>query len=231
MSFDGGIPVDVRPERLFPPLGRQYERSSTLFSLGTEVGWRRRLVERFGPRTGGIYLDVATGTGLVARALRARANCRVVGVDLVPGMLRYARSAEGIHYIQGRAERLPFRDATFHGLTVTYLLRYVDDPVATMRELARVVHPGGRIAMLEFGRPRSPVIRLGWWIYTRALLPPMGRLISRDWRDVGAFLGPSVDRFYERHDMERIWRDAGIADVRSERLTLGAAVVITGTVA
>jgi ubiquinone/menaquinone biosynthesis C-methylase UbiE len=74
-------------------------------------------------------------------------------------------------------------------------------------------------------------VRLGWWLYTRAALPLMGRLISRDWRDVGAFLGPSVDRFYERYDVERIWRDAGIAEVRSERLTMGAAVVVTGTVA
>jgi len=230
MSFGDRIPVDVRPERLFPPLGPDYERSSTLFSLGTEGGWRRRLVQRFDPREGGLYLDVATGTGLVARALRSRAHCRVVGVDLVPEMLRHARGAEGIRYVQARAERLPFPDATFNGLTFTYLLRYVDDPVATMRELARVVHPGGRIAMLEFGRPGWPIVRLGWRLYTRLGLPLVGRIVSRDWREVGAFLGPSVDRFYDRYDMERIWRDAGIADVKSERLLLGAAIVVTGSV-
>src|SRR5216110_1369533 len=120
MSFDAGIPVAVRPDRLSPPLGRQYERSSTLLSLGTEVGWRRRLVERFDPREGGVYLDVATGTGMVARALRARAHCRIVGIDLVPGMLRYAQHTDGIRYVQARAEQLPFPDASFHGLTVTF---------------------------------------------------------------------------------------------------------------
>jgi demethylmenaquinone methyltransferase/2-methoxy-6-polyprenyl-1,4-benzoquinol methylase len=229
MSLPDAIPVDVRPEQLFPPLGREYERSSALFSMGWEGGWRRRLVERFDPRDGGLYLDVATGTGLVARALRTRASCRVVGLDLVEGMLRYAPRTGGIHYVRARAEQLPFADATFNGLTFTYLLRYVDDPVATLRELSRVVRPGGRIAMLEFARPRSAVTRLGWWLYTRVALPVIGTFVSREWRSVGAFLGPSIDRFYDRYDMEQLWRDAGLADVRVERLGMGAAVVASGT--
>jgi demethylmenaquinone methyltransferase/2-methoxy-6-polyprenyl-1,4-benzoquinol methylase len=230
MSFPEGIPVDVRPERLFPPLGREYERSSALLSMGWEASWRRRLVRRFDPRDGGLYLDVATGTGLVARAVRARASCRVIALDLVDEMLRHAGPSDGIHYVRARAERLPFRDATFNGLTVTYLFRYVDDPVATLRELARVVHPGGRVAMLEFARPRAPVIRFGWWLYTRTLLPLLGSLVSRDWREVGRFLGPSVDRFYERYDMEAIWRDAGLVGVRSETVGFGAGVVVSGEV-
>lgn len=230
MSFDDGIPLDIRPERLFPPLGADYERSSVILSLGWEGGWRRRLVERFAPRDGDLYLDVATGTGLVARALRERADCRVIGLDLVPGMLRHARSGDGIRYVQARAEQLPFAEASFDGVTFTYLLRYVDDPVATLRELARVVRPGGRIAMLEFDRPRSPLLRLGWWLYTRLALPAIGGLVSRDWRAVGAFLGPSIDRFYARHDMEELWKAAGITDVRMERLGMGAAIVVAGLV-
>src|SRR5438552_5015838 len=209
MSLRERIAVDVKPERLFPTLGSEYERSSALFSMGWEVGWRRKLVQLFDPREGGLYLDVATGTGLVARALRSKTNCRVVGLDLVEGMLRHAPPTAGIHYLRGRAEQLPFADATFNGLTFTYLFRYVDDPVATLRELARVVHPGGRIAMLEFARPRSAVMRLGWRLYTRLALPLIGSVVSRDWREVGGFLGPSIDRFYERYDLEHIWRDAG----------------------
>lgn len=230
MSSREKIPVDVRPEQLFPPLGRDYERTSAILSMGWERGWRSRLVRRFDPRPGGLYLDVATGTGLVARAIRARAECRIVGVDLVEGMLRYASPAAGIHYVRGRAERLPFADATFNGLTFTYLFRYVADPVATLRELARVVHPGGRIAMLEFARPGSSVVRLGWRAYTRLALPLLGSLVSRDWRDVGEFLGPSIDHFYDRNDMERIWREAGIVGIHVEGLGLGAAMVVTGQV-
>jgi demethylmenaquinone methyltransferase/2-methoxy-6-polyprenyl-1,4-benzoquinol methylase len=228
MSFRDGIPLDVRPQRLFAPLGRRYERASALLSLGLEGGWRRRLVERFGPRAGELYLDVATGTGLVARALRDRADCRVVGLDITTSMLDAADRRDGIRFVQGRAESLPFPDARFDGLTFTYLLRYVDDPVATMRELTRVVRPGGRIAMLEFDRPRSLLLRIGWWLYTRLGLPVIGSLISRDWRAVGVFLGPSIDRFYKRYDIQQVWKEAGIAEVRIERLGLGAAVVTSG---
>lgn len=221
------IPPDVRPEDLFPPLGPDYERASTLLSLGLEEGWRRRLVERADPRASDLHLDVATGTGLVARALR-RSGCSVVGLDLVPHMLAAAPRSDGIRFVQGRAEKLPFRDATFDGLTFTYLLRYVDDPVETMRELARVVRPGGRVSMLEFGRPRALPLRFGWWVYTRLGLPLVGSLVSARWRAVGAFLGRSVDHFYQRYDMERIWHDAGLTDVRVDALGLGAAVVVSG---
>lgn len=221
------MPSDIRPERLFAPLGPTYERAASLLSLGLERGWRHRLVERAAPRDGDLYLDVATGTGLVARALRERAPCRVVGLDLTPGMLAAADHLDGIRFVVGRAESLPFADGAFDGLTFTYLLRYVDDPAATLRELARVVRPGGRIAMLEFARPPWP-LRLGWWLYTRVALPVLGRTVSRDWREVGAFLGGSIDRFYETYDFGALWRGAGIGDVATEQLGMGAAVVVTG---
>lgn len=167
----------------------------------------------------------------MARELRARAGARVVGVDLTPGMLGAARS-DGIPLVLGRAERLPFPDGRFDALTFTYLLRYVDDPAATLRELARVVRPGGRIVSLEFHRPRPLVLRAGWWLYTRLMLPVLGRTVSRDWMRVGAFLGPSIDAFYDRHPLDRqeaMWSAAGIDHVRSEVLGLGAAVVTSGT--
>lgn len=223
------VPVDVRPERLFPPLGRDYERAGALLSLGLEAGWRRRLIDELAPRDGELYLDLATGTGLVAREIARRARCRIVGLDLVPQMIAAASEDERIRYVIGRAERLPFPAAAFDGLVVTYLLRYVADPVATLRELARVVRPGGRIAMLEFGRP-SGLAGLGWSLYTRVALPLLGSLISRDWRAVGAFLGPSVDRFHARYDVRAAWSAAGIADVRSTPLFLGSALVVRGTV-
>lgn len=217
----------VDPEELFTPIAPTYERASSLLSLGLEGGWRRRLVERAAPREGDLYLDVATGTGLVARELR-RHDCQVVGIDLTAGMLAAADRTDGIRFVQGRAERLPFPDASFDGLTFTYLLRYVDDPTATMRELARVVRPGGRIAMLEFFRPRPLPLRIGWWLFTRLALPVLGSLVSRDWRAIGRFLGRSIDSFYDRYSIESVWRGAGIEDVRTEELFLGSAVVAYG---
>ncbi len=208
-----------------------YERASALLSLGLEDSWRRRLVERFGARDGERYLDVATGTGLVARELRSRARCDVVGIDLSPGMLAAAGRDDGVRLVLGRAEQLPFVDARFDGLTFTYLLRYVGDPAATLRELARVVRPGGTIASLEFHVPRALPLRLGWWLYTRLAMPLLGASIARPWVGVARFLAGSISAFYARHPLDQVeamWRAAGIEDVRSDVLALGAAVVTWG---
>jgi len=132
--------------------------------------------------------------------------------------------------VEGRAEALPFEDASFDALTVTYLLRYVDDPAATLTELARVVRPGGTIASLEFGIPPVPA-RWAWEVYTGAVLPLAGRLIDPGWAQVGRFLRGSIKGFYDRYPLERqlgLWRDAGIEDVEFRRLSLGGGIVIWG---
>jgi demethylmenaquinone methyltransferase / 2-methoxy-6-polyprenyl-1,4-benzoquinol methylase len=178
-------------------------------------------------------LDVATGTGLVARALVQRYGCSVVGLDQSAEMLGRARSLVGpsVELVQGEAERLPFQDASFDALTFTYLLRYVDDPAATMRELARVVRPGGRIAMLEFYVPAGVWHPL-WVLYTRVGLPTLGRLVSREWYDVGRFLGPSIGGFWKDHPLESVcsmWRAAGIDSVHARVMSVGGGVVMWGT--
>jgi demethylmenaquinone methyltransferase/2-methoxy-6-polyprenyl-1,4-benzoquinol methylase len=179
-------------------------------------------------------LDVATGTGLVARELRRRYGCRVVGLDQSEQMLSRARPLVGSVYeqvVRGDAEQLPFADGEFDALTFTYLLRYVDDPAATMRELARVVRPGGRIAMLEFHVPPGPLLYPAWWLYTRAGLPALGRIVSRDWYEVGRFLGPSIDGFWRRHPLAKVvemWREAGIESVETRKMSLGGGVVMWG---
>jgi demethylmenaquinone methyltransferase/2-methoxy-6-polyprenyl-1,4-benzoquinol methylase len=108
-------------------------------------------------------------------------------------------------------------------------LRYVDDPAATMRELARVVRPGGRVASLEFGVPPLALARWAWRFYTAVGLPALGRIDSRDWAQVGRFLGPSIRGFYARHPVERIvgyWREAGLEDVHVRRMSLGGGIVM-----
>lgn len=154
----------------------------------------------------------------------------MLGVDVSPGMLERARG-NGVRCVVARAEQLPFADGTFDALSFTYLLRYVDDPAATLRELARVVRPGGRVASLEFHVPRAWPLRAGWWLYTRLGLRALAALVSPAWRRVAAFLPGSISAFYRRHplrEVEDMWRAAGLADVRSETLTLGAAVVTWG---
>jgi demethylmenaquinone methyltransferase/2-methoxy-6-polyprenyl-1,4-benzoquinol methylase len=177
-------------------------------------------------------LDVATGTGMVARALVSRYGCSVVGLDQSEEMLGRARAVVGerVELVRGEAERLPFADGEFDALTFTYLLRYVDDPAATMSELARVVRPGGRIAMLEFHVPRGLWHPL-WILYTRVGLPALGRLVSREWYDVGRFLGPNISDFWRRHplgELIEIWRAAGIDSVEARVMSVGGGVVMWG---
>jgi demethylmenaquinone methyltransferase/2-methoxy-6-polyprenyl-1,4-benzoquinol methylase len=139
---------------------------------------------------------------------------------------------ERVELIDGEAERLPFADQSFDALTFTYLLRYVADPAATIRELARVVKPGGRVGSLEFGVPPLAPARAAWRAYTAVGLPVLGRLASREWSAVGRFLGPSIRGFYARHPVERIvgyWRAAGLIDVTVRRMSLGGGIVISAT--
>ncbi len=220
-------------ERIFTGIAGSYDRVATVLSLGQDPRWRRALVDAIEARPTDRVLDVATGTGMVAQALHDRYGCAVVGLDQSADMLRIARTRGGVFeaILEGRAEHLPFADAAFDHLTFTYLLRYVDDPATTMRELARVVKPGGRVAMVEFGVPGG-VWRPPWWLYTRIALPLAGRAVSARWSAVGAFLGPSIERFHADHPVvaiERYWREAGLADIRTRRMSLGGGVVMSAT--
>jgi demethylmenaquinone methyltransferase/2-methoxy-6-polyprenyl-1,4-benzoquinol methylase len=220
--------VDAR--ELFAPLGPSYDRVGATLSLGQDPRWRRFLVERM-PRDGGHVLDVATGTGLVAEELLQR-GFEVTGVDQSAEMLARARERFGprVDLVEASAESLPFPDASFDHLTVTYLLRYVDDPAATLRELARVVRRGGTVASLEFGVPRG-LARPAWELYVRAGLPLAGRALRNGWKEVGDFLGGSIRSYWEAYPAERqleLWHAAGIADVELRRMSLGGGVVMWG---
>lgn len=205
-----------------------------VMSLGQDPAWRRFLVSRVNAIPGSWVLDVATGTGLVARRLTRR-NVRVVGLDQSQDMLRRGAAAivgtpyaGRIRFVRGRAERLPFADEAFDALTFTYLLRYVDDPAATVAELARVLRPGGTMASLEFHVPDDPWLRAGWKAYTRAALPAIGWVVSPAWFKTGRFLGPNVEEFERRFPLPvqvRWWQEAGMRHVRTRVLGAGAGVV------
>jgi demethylmenaquinone methyltransferase/2-methoxy-6-polyprenyl-1,4-benzoquinol methylase len=222
---------------LFRALPRRYDLLSAALSFGQDPRWRRALVDAAAPAPGARVLDVATGTGMVAAELLARwAGCTVVGIDQSPQMLAGARArfaGDGrVELVEGQAERLPFADDSFDALTFTYLLRYVDDPPATLRELARVVRPGGRVASLEFGVPPQLPARVAWRLYTAVGLPLLGRLASREWAEVGRFLGPSIRGYYARNPLQRIvgyWHQAGLTDVRVRRMSLGGGIVMSAT--
>jgi demethylmenaquinone methyltransferase/2-methoxy-6-polyprenyl-1,4-benzoquinol methylase len=225
---------------LFAGLPERYDLLSSLLSFGQDPRWRRTMVEVVRAARGDRVLDVATGTGMVACELVARYGCTVTGLDQSESMLGRARAklaadpalAEHIDLVAGEAERLPFDDGEFDALTFTYLLRYVDDPAATVAELARVVRPGGRLASLEFGVPPWPAARAAWRLYTGALLPAGGLLVGgRPWWRAGRFLHASIPDLYRRLPLPAVldlYRAAGLRDLRVRRLSLGGGIVVWG---
>ncbi|WP_307846749.1 class I SAM-dependent methyltransferase [Actinospica durhamensis] len=231
----------VDAQDLFRGLPRRYDLLAEVLSFGQNRRWRHAMVDaaaRTSPDALRV-LDVATGTAGVALYWTDRARVEVTGIDLTAQMLRRGREnvarrgrADRIRLLQGRAEQLPFPDASFDAVTFTYLLRYVQDPAATLVELARVLKPGGALASLEFAVPGNPGWHAAWVGYTRGVLPLAGYLTGgREWGHVGNFLGPSISGHYRTHPVERIvdyWHGAGVADVRTRRMSLGGGLVMWG---
>jgi len=235
---------------LFAPLPARYDRLAELLSFGQNGQWRAAMTGRICGDDGasgahgfvpadGVILDVASGTAGVALQLAERSRARVVGVDLTEQMLRQgqrrvaaAGQRDRITLVAGRAEQLPFPDASFDALTFTYLLRYVRDPQATLAELARVLKPGGVMASLEFCVPTGPLWHPAWWAYTRMALPAGGLLLGgREWFRVGRFLGPNISAHYRRYPVAwtvAAWEKAGLTDVGTRVMSLGGGLVMWG---
>ena len=208
--------------RLFRDIAGDYQRWAAVLSLGQDSRWRRLMVDGLALAPGSLVLDVAAGTGSISRSLEARGH-RVVAVDLSAEML--ARHS-GRHRVRAVADHLPLRAGSVDAVTFGYLLRYVDDPVATLEELGRVLRPGGLVGMVEFGRPRG-IAGLAWRVYTRVVLPVAGAVIRPGWYQVGRFLGPSIEQFDRNHpDLARRWEEAGLVDVTVSRPSIGGGLVI-----
>ncbi|MGH9117978.1 MAG: class I SAM-dependent methyltransferase [Acidimicrobiales bacterium] len=239
MLHDNPVTTDDHFARdLFAPLPRRYDLLVELLSLGQNRRWRRAMVDHAVAAGGHLVLDVATGTAGVAIQLARRTPATVIGVDLSEAMLATGQATisrvgarDRVLLAAGRGERLPFTDGGFDAVTFTYLLRYVDDPAATLRELARVLRPGGVLASLDFCVPPNRFWRWWWWVYTRLVLPVAGSLWGRGWYRVGRFLGPNISTHYDRHPVPSIveaWHAAGLTDVGARLMSLGGGLVMWG---
>jgi demethylmenaquinone methyltransferase/2-methoxy-6-polyprenyl-1,4-benzoquinol methylase len=183
-------------------------------------------------------LDVATGPAGIAIAVARHTDAAVVGVDLNEPMLRAgvasvqrAALTPRVRLAVAQAERLPFRDESFDVVCFSYLLRYVDDPAATVAELSRCVRPGGLLVGLDFHVPPRWWWRALWRLYTRIVLPAAGALTGgRPWYRVGRFLGPNIDGFYARfprESLDAMWQKAGLDDPQWRLMSLGGGVVMS----
>ena len=225
---------------MFADLPARYDRLAYLLSFGQDRRWRRAVVDHTAAGRPHRVLDVATGPAGIALAVAGRTGADVVGVDLNEPMLRAGVAGirrpgqrGRVRLAVARADDLPFADGTFDAVTFSYLLRYVDDPAATIAEMARCLRPGGTLASLEFHVPPRPAWRASWWLYTRLALPLLGGLTGgAAWYRVGRFLGPSISVHYRQHPLgEHIaaWQAAGVTDVGVTLMSLGGGLVMWGS--
>ena len=202
---------------LFDGAARHYNRIGTMLDLGSGPWYRRWALRRAGLRPGMRLLDVATGTGLVARgAVRTLGEPgRVVGVDPSRGMLREARKALASPLVQGRAEALPFRDDLFDMLSMGFALRHVPDLEAAFREYRRVLKPGGRVVLLEVSRPRSTISRWLIRVHLQHILPLMARISTRSEpaQVLMKYYWDTIDRCVPPETILEVLRRGGFVDV------------------
>jgi demethylmenaquinone methyltransferase/2-methoxy-6-polyprenyl-1,4-benzoquinol methylase len=237
--MDGHGAINDTARALFAPLGGDYDRWAAILSFGQDPRWRRLLVKHVPVAADARVLDVATGTGAIARALVRRYGCSVVGVDQSPQMLDGAREriagaglADRIELHLGSAEELDLAEGSFDALTAGYLLRYLDDPLRTMTALLRLVRPGAPFALLDFAVPPNAAARGLWHLYTGVGLPVLGRLVSPGWAEVGRYLRPSITAFgatYPPVALRDLLIEAGGADVHIRLPSLGGGLVAWGT--
>ncbi len=220
-------------ERMFDAISPRYDLLNRLFSLGIDQGWRRKVVRMVGEEPVAHLLDVATGTADLAILGSLKAG-RVTGADISEGMLKLGREkvqrrglADRITLVQADSEQLPFADGTFDAITVAFGVRNFEHLERGVREMVRVLRPGGRIFVLEFSKPTKAPFKQLFRFYFHRVMPTVGRTLSRD-AAAYTYLPKSVDAFPEGPAFEQVMRHAGLAEVRSTPLTGGIATLYRG---
>jgi len=220
---------------MFSSIAPNYDRTNTALSLGVHHLWRSITVRESGAKPGDAVLDCATGTGDLAIAFKKTVGSgRVVGTDFCADMLSFAPSkakANGrdITFQVADAMDLPFDDAQFDIASISFGIRNVDDPQRCLAEMARVVRPGGRVVVLEFGQPKG-IVGLSYRWYSRHVIPVVGKMLTGN-RDAYAYLPETAAAFPCREEFLGLMRATNrYGNVRYRSLTGGIAFVYVGVV-
>lgn len=229
----GGVAPDTGKEPakiagMFDAIAPRYDLLNHVLSGGQDLYWRWRAVRRLRLTGREQVLDLCTGTCDVARTMvKRRLARRVLGVDFSPEMLRVGQAklrAEGrarvVRLVRGDAMHLPAATSSMDAVTIAFGIRNVQDGAVALREVARVLRPGGRLAILEFSTPRWPIVRGAYLWYFRRVLPRLGRLVSRH-GEAYAYLPASVERFTTPEAFVAQLQDAGLTRCQAVPLTFG----------
>ncbi len=220
---------------MFDAIAPRYDLLNRLLSLGIDRRWRTFAVRQLAIPEGGRVLDVATGTGDVALEIAARTppSVHIVGADFTQGMLVHGREKlvrspyrGRISLVNAPCEELPHPDAVFDGVTIAFGIRNVVDRPAGLREMFRVLRPGGRVVILEFSNPRSRLFKALYYFYFRRLLPLIGGLLSQ--RSAYQYLPDSVLEFPDQETFQGLMAAAGFTELRHYDQTFGIATVYVG---
>jgi demethylmenaquinone methyltransferase/2-methoxy-6-polyprenyl-1,4-benzoquinol methylase len=225
----------VYVEQMFTAIAPTYDLLNRVLSFGRDERWRRQAAQYCQADTG-LVLDVATGTGKMASILAKRPGVKhVVGLDFTTAMLIRAKARlakqkrnSTIDLIQGDAQNLPFPDATFDSVTITFALRNVTDITRTFSEMTRVVRPGGRVIFLELTRPSQGLFKRLYYFYLQHIAPLLGSLISRK-REAYNYLPDSIMEFPTPQEIKAIMEKAGLKGIVIQSLLGGAATIQMGT--
>lgn len=214
---------------MFDAIAPSYDLNNRVHSLWRDQAWRRAAVRAAGVQAGQDVLDVACGTGDLTQALARRTQAATVtGLDFTPGMLEVARDKQArdralarIQYVQGDAMALPFDDASFDALTIAFGIRNVADPAKALGEFLRVLRPGGRLVILEFHRPRNPLVRWFNDLYAGHIMPRTATLLARDKSGAYRYLPKSVGSFMDAEQLRAEVARVGFESAMVRPLTMG----------
>ena len=219
---------------MFNNIAHKYDFLNRSLSMGIDIIWRKKAIAQLKEIQPKMILDVATGTGDVALEAMNLQPQKIIGVDISTGMLELGRQkiakrglSKYIEMVEGDSENLPFEDNKFDAVTVAFGVRNFENLLKGLKEINRVLRPGGKLVVLEFSQPKAFPIKQFYWFYFNNILPLFGKMLSKD-DSAYTYLPESVKAFPDGKDFLNVMTEAGFKRNTSKTLTFGISSIYTG---